>query len=73
MALKKTKDTELEEVYIPKESRGDDSLFISVNGRRMLVQKGKPLVLPKAFAEVVRNSQAQDLAAQKYIDDNIME
>ena len=70
MAIKKDKKTDLEPVYIPKESRNDDSLYVAVNGRRMLVKKGVQVMLPKMFAEVIKNSQKQDAAAQKYIEDN---
>lgn len=70
MAIKKEPKEELVSVYIPKEGRNDDSLYIAVNGRRMLVKKGVPLMLPKMFADVVKNSQRQDAAAQKYIEEN---
>lgn len=62
------KETEKEKVYIPPEGRGDTQRFISVNGRRLLVQTGKELFLPKMYAEVIKNSQAQDREAQAYID-----
>lgn len=70
MAIKKEAKEELVSVFIPKEGRNDDSLYIAVNGRRMLVKKGVPLMLPKMFADVVKNSQRQDAAAQKFIEDN---
>ena len=56
------------EVYIPKENRNDEDLFISVNGKRILVKKGVTLHLPPEFAEVIKNSQEQARVADSYID-----
>lgn len=74
MAIKKEADLKKEEyrqVTIPKESKYDDSCYVSVNGKSMLVKKGVPVNLPAAFAEVVENSIAQSRAAQAYIDANM--
>ena len=69
MALKKdVKPENSVPVFIPKLCKGDDARYIAVNGRRILVQTGKTVYLPKEFAEVVLNSQQQDEAAQAYID-----
>jgi len=69
MALKKdAKPENSVPVFIPKLCKGDDERYVAVNGRRILVQTGKTVYLPKEFAEVVLNSQAQDEAAQAYID-----
>ena len=64
--IKKNEDTET--VFIPKESKHDDALYIAVNGRRMLVKKGEPVALPKAFAAVVQASFDAKRTAEKYID-----
>lgn len=60
--MKKTiKEKTLKTVFIPKLNKNDDSLFVSVNGKRILVKKGETVDLPAAFAEVIANSQkAQD-------------
>ncbi len=60
--MKKTiKEKTLKTVFIPKLNKNDDSLFVSVNGKRILVKKGETVELPAAFAEVIENSQkAQD-------------
>ena len=67
MAKTKAKDIK-ETVFIPKEAKGDDSLFVAVNGRRILVKKGESVSLPKEFAEVVKNSQKQKAAAEAFIE-----
>ena len=67
MAKTKAKDIK-ETVFIPKEAKGDDSLFVAVNGRRILVKKGEAVSLPKEFAEVVKNSQKQKAAAEAFIE-----
>lgn len=64
--LKPAEDTET--VFIPKESKHDDALYIAVNGRRMLVKKGESVALPKAFAAVVKASFAAKAQAERYID-----
>ncbi|MBR5409963.1 MAG: hypothetical protein IK104_04760 [Clostridia bacterium] len=58
----------LETVFIPKESKHDDALYVAVNGRRMLVRKGESVALPLPFAAVVRASQEMKRAADSYID-----
>ena len=63
---KRRDDTET--VFIPKESKHDDALYIAVNGKRMLVKKGEPVALPKAFAAVVQASFDAKQTAEKYID-----
>lgn len=57
-----------ETVFIPRESKHDDALYIAVNGRRMLVKKGESVSLPKPFAEVVKASFAAKQSAERYID-----
>ncbi|GEM_PF-857370 len=59
---------ETETVFIPKESKHDDALYIAVNGKRMLVKKGEPVALPKPFAAVVKASFAAKRTAEHYID-----
>ena len=66
--IAKKKAEETETVFIPKESKHDDALYIAVNGRRMLVKKGEPVALPRAFAEVVKASFAAKARAERYID-----
>ncbi len=55
-------------VFIPKASKNDDSLYVAVNGRRMLVKKGEQVMLPASFAEVIENSFAAARSAEEYID-----
>lgn len=61
---------EYEEIFIPKTSKNDDSQFISVNGRRILVKKGIPVKVPKAHAEVWKNSQKQTAKNDDFIAEN---
>lgn len=58
----------MEPVYIPKEYPKDDSQFVSVNGRRWLIQKGKTVLVPPEVAEVLRNANLMNEKAQAYID-----
>lgn len=56
-------------VYVPKEGKGDDELYIAVNGRRMLIQKGKTVYLPPEFAEVVQHMFDARAEADRYIEE----
>jgi hypothetical protein len=64
------KAEEYEEIFIPKTSKDDDAQFISVNGKRILVKKGMPVKVPKAHAEVWKNSQKQTAKNDEYIAEN---
>ena len=64
----KKADEAVETVFIPKESKHDDALYIAVNGRRMLVKKGENVSLPRAFAAVVKASFDAKKSAERYID-----
>ena len=68
LSKNKTAFDETRTVFIPKEYKGDDALFVAVNGRRLLVKKGETVSLPLPFAEVIRESEEMKKAAQDYID-----
>lgn len=63
----KTADRKTVPVFVPKSGRDDDDLFVAVNGKRILIQKGKTVYLPPEFAEVVENSLMAQTDAEKYI------
>lgn len=65
---KNSKKETVETVFIPKESKHDDALYVAVNGQRLLIRKGEPVSLPVKFAEVINNSFAAAKRAEKYID-----
>ncbi|MBR3975292.1 MAG: hypothetical protein IKJ88_05465 [Clostridia bacterium] len=65
-----SKKEEYEEIFIPKTSKNDDAQFISVNGKRILVKKGIPVKVPKAHAEVWKNSQKQTAKNDVFIAEN---
>lgn len=54
-------------VFIPKEGKHDDALFVAVNGERLLVRKGESVLLPARFAEVIENSVSAARQAERYI------
>lgn len=54
-------------VFIPKEYKGDDALFVAVNGERLLVKKGEQVLLPARFAEVIENSFEAKKSAESFI------
>ena len=56
------------EVTIPEDRvNGEDAVFLSVNGRKMLVKRGVPVRLPIEFYEVLVNSWSQDRKSRAYI------
>lgn len=59
---------DMETVYIPKEYQKDDTQYVSVNGRRWLIQKGKAVQVPHQVAVVLRNANIMNEKAQAYID-----
>lgn len=73
MAEKKTAQAAQDEyvdVYVPKERKGDDALFVSVNGRRIMIRKGETVRVPAMYAEVLENSRRMAKAADKFIEAN---
>lgn len=58
---------ETEEVFIPRIGKDDDALFVSVNGRRILIKKGVKVNVPKAHAEVIKHSFEQTRKNEEYI------
>ena len=57
-------------VFIPKQNRNDTQRFVSVNGERILVQTGVSVQIPAKFAEVLKNSEDMQQAAERYIEAN---
>ncbi len=66
--MKKIKENNMKAVFIPKLNKNDESLFVAVNGKRILVKKGETVMLPCAFAEVVENSASMARQAEKFIE-----
>ena len=64
----KRQDEGTQSVFIPKENKHDDALYVAVNGRRMLVKKGETVNLPKSFAEVINASFNAKKTAESFID-----
>ena len=65
-----TKNGGLVPVCIPKKDRNDDDLYVAINGKRYLIQKGKTVMVPPEVKEVLDNAEMQDEAAQAFIDAN---
>jgi hypothetical protein len=55
-------------VFVPKENKHDDTLYIAVNGKRMMIKKGITVSLPAEFAEVVENSFSSRQSADEFIN-----
>ena len=59
-----------EDVYVPKESSKDDTLFVNANGRHFLVKKGEHVKVPKIVANIIRDREQAQAEAQSFIDAN---
>ena len=62
-----------EEIFVPKTSKNDDSLFVAVNGKRILIRKGELVKVPKAHAAVIKNSFKQTAKNEEFIAANSKE
>lgn len=63
----KTKPT-TRTVFVPKSCKNDDAVYVSVNGKPLLVKKGEPVELPVCFAEVLENSALAQSEAERFIE-----
>ena len=48
---------------------GDDDVFVSVNGYKYLIQRGKEVEVPRFVAEVLRNSENQKAATYRMMEE----
>ena len=63
----KKDNTSLCPVYLPRNGKNDDSLFVGVNGRTMLIKKGIEVMVPPEIKEVIENSISAQADAEAYI------
>jgi len=59
------------DVTLPR-VKGEDAVYVSVNGERIMVQRGKRVTLPRRFALALANSMAQEDVAEAFIRNNAM-
>ena len=60
---------EMETVFVPKEGREDDTLYVSLNGRTFLIPKGKSVEVPKPVAAIIHASQEAQRKADEFIEE----
>ena len=65
--IEKAAAPEKVKVFLDSRIYGNDDIFISVNGKRILVQTDKEVFLPKEYAEVLANSAKMSAEARRYI------
>lgn len=58
------------EIYIPRKNKGDTERYVAVNGENMLIKTGCTVTVPLRFAEVIRESERCDAAAEAFIEAN---
>lgn len=62
MATKKVR------VNIPRLRKEEKDVYVCVNGKSILIQRGKDVEIDEKFAEVLKHSQKSDLIAMEYIE-----
>jgi hypothetical protein len=51
------------------DGRYKDDIFVSVNGKRYIIKRGEEVIIPKSVYEVLMNSQKQNQAAYRLMDE----
>ena len=54
-------------VNIPKLRKEDKDVYVCVNGKGILIQRGKDVLIDPEYAEVLKHSQQADMIAMEYI------
>ena len=63
MAVKEDKGEEMVRVQLFKDGeKYKDDVFVAVNGRAFQIKRGEAVEVPKSVAEVLENSQKQDIS-----------
>ena len=63
---------EMVTIKIPKDpvDKWNDSLFVGLNGRRYLIQRGKFVEVPRPVAEIIQHCEEQAEIADAFIEAN---
>lgn len=68
MATKKEEAVEGKvKVLIPKLRKEDKDVFVCVNGKGILIQRGVEVLIDPEYAEVLKHSQQADQIAMEYM------
>jgi len=57
MAEKKEVKQELVKIRLPRKTKNDEDVFVSVNEKTWLIKRGVEVEVPKCVAELIRNSE----------------
>jgi len=57
MAEKKEVKEELVKIRLPRKSKNDEDVFVSVNEKTWLIKRGVEVEVPACVAELIRNSE----------------
>lgn len=60
---------EKETIRLPITGNGNDDVFVSVNGYKYLIQRGKEVEVPRFVAEVLKNSENQKAATYRMMEE----
>lgn len=55
-------------IHLPRDRENKQAdLFVGLNGKTYLIQRGVDVLVPRAVAEIIQNSTEQDEAAYSFI------
>lgn len=57
MAEKKEVKQDLVKIRLPRKTKNDEDVFVSVNEKTWLIKRGVEVEVPKCVAELIRNSE----------------
>lgn len=66
--MAKINNTEMETVFVPKQSGEDLTLLVGLNGKNYLIPRGKSIEVPKDVAAIVHQHERASEAADNYRD-----
>lgn len=60
MAKEETKKKKTVKIRLPKDREHSEDLYVCLNGKTYLIQRGKEVEVPEAVAKIIDNSIAMD-------------
>lgn len=66
--MAKISNSEMETVFIPKQSGEDPTVLVGLNGKNYLIPRGKSIEVPKDVAAIVHQLERASEAADNYRD-----
>ena len=70
MAEKKNTEVKTEKITLFKDNKDyKDDVFVCINGRSLMIQRGEEVEIPESYAKVLKQSMAQDRRTAALMDE----